>query len=93
MPSRVLQLLPQHVADDLDHAFEFEGFGTGDDVATFTVTVPAEITQSTAAAKSGQTVTVWLQGSAGTHRIVVAAVSDAGREATIEADITISDPA
>lgn len=93
MPSRVFQLPPQHVEDDLDHSFDFEGFGTGDDVATFVVTVPAEITQSTAAAKSGQVVTVWIQGSAGTHRIIVDAVSDAGRDARMVADIVISDPA
>lgn len=92
MPSRVFQLAPQHVADDLDHTFSFAGFGTGDNVASLTVTVPAAITQSTAAASAGQIVTVWLQGTAGTHRILVAATSVAGRDATIEADITISDP-
>lgn len=93
MPSRVHQLLPQHVEDALDHGFAFTGLGTSDNISTFTVTVPAEITQPYAATKSGQTVTVWIQGSAGTHRIIVDVVSDAGREARIEADIVISDPA
>lgn len=92
MPSKVFELTPQHVADDLDHTFSFAGFGTGDNVATFTVTVPAGVTQSTAAASAGQIVTVWLQGTAGTHRILVAATSVANRDAMIEADITISDP-
>ena len=92
MPDRVYQLKPQHVADNLDHGFDFSGFGTGDDIASFVVTVPVEITQATAAASSGQVVTVWIQGSAGTHRIIVDAVSVAEREARIEADIVISDP-
>jgi hypothetical protein len=93
MPPQVFQLRPQHVMDDLDHAFVFEGLGTGDNIDTFTVTVPGTITQSVAASKSAQTVTVWLQGTAGTHRIIVDVVSVAGREARIEADIVISDPA
>lgn len=93
MPNRVLQLPDAHTDDELDYGFEFEVFGTGDDVASYTITVPAEVTQG-ADSKSGQTVTVWLgPADAGTHRIIVHAVSAAGREATIEADWTVSDPA
>lgn len=93
MPAPVFQLRDAHTDDELDYGFEFEVFGTGDDVASYTVTVPVGVTQG-ADSKSGQTVTVWLgPATAGTHRIIVAAVSAAGREATIEADWTVSDPA
>ncbi len=92
MPDRVFELPPAHTDDVLDYGFSFEGFGTGDDVATYTVTVPAGVTQP-ADSVTGQTVTVRLgPADAGTHRIIVAAVSDAGQEATIEAAWTVSDP-
>lgn len=93
MPSRVFQLPDAHTLDELDYAFVFEGFGTGDNVSTYTVTKPAAVTLQ-ADSKTGQTVTVRLgPAAAGTHRIVVAAVSVAGQEATLEADWTVSDPA
>lgn len=93
MPSRVFQLPDAHTDDELDYGFDFEVFGTGDDVASVTVTVPAGVTDGTPSL-SGQTVTVRLgPADAGTHRIIVAAVSDGGQEATIEADWTVSDPA
>lgn len=93
MPSRVYQLPDAHTDDELDYGFNFEVFGAGDDVNSYTVTVPSGVTKGNDS-KSGQTVTVWLgPADAGTHRIVVHAVSAAGREATIEADWTVSDPA
>lgn len=93
MPERVFELPSAHVGDVLDYAFVFEGFGAGDDVASYTVTKPDEVTQPADAA-DGQTVTVRLgPAAAGTHRIIVEAVSAAGQEATIEADWTVSDPA
>lgn len=92
MPSRVSQLPDAHAEDVLDYSFVFEGFGAGDDVATYTVTVPPGVTLADDAA-SGQTVTVRLgPATSATHRIVVAALSIAGQEATIEADWTVSDP-
>ena len=92
MPNRVLQLPDAHIDDVLDYSFVFEGFGTGDDVATYTITVPAGVTQPDDSV-TGQTVTVRLgPATAGTHRIIVEAVSDGAQEATIEADWTVSDP-
>ena len=93
MPERVFELPPAHTDDVLDYSFSFEGFGTADDVATYTITVPAAVTKADDSA-SGQTVTVRLgPAEAGSHRIIVAAVSDAGQKATIEALWTVSDPA
>ena len=92
MPSRDLQLPSAHPNDVLDYGFDFQGFGTGDDVATYTVTVPSGVTQPDDSS-TGQIVTVRLgPADAGTHRIIVAAVSDSGQEATIEADWTVSNP-
>jgi hypothetical protein len=92
MPAPVHQLPDAHTDDVLDYGFSFAGFGTGDDVATFAVTVPSGVTAGTPSA-SGQTVTVRLgPADAGTHRIICTATSDAGQEATIEADWTVSDP-
>jgi len=92
MPISVLQIPSAHVADMLDYGFGFDGFGTGDDVGTFVITAPAAVTAS-AGSSAGQTVTVRLgPATAGTHRIIVAATSVAGQEATIEADWTVADP-
>ena len=92
MPSRVFQFPDAHTDDILDYSIDFENLGTGDDVATYTVTVPAEVTLADDSA-SGQTVTLRLgPADAGTHRIIVAVVSDAGQEATAEIDWTVSDP-
>lgn len=92
MPSPVFQLPDAHTDDVLDYAFTFEGFGTGDDVASYTITKPSAVTKVSDSA-DGQTVTVRLgPATAGTHRIIVAAVSDDGQRATIEADWTVFDP-
>lgn len=93
MPSRVMLLPDAHTDDVLDYGFSFEGFGTGEDVSTWVATVPAGVTLADESS-FGQLVTLRLgPAEAGTHRIIVAAVSDTGLEATIEADWTVSDPA
>lgn len=92
MPQRVYQMPAAHTDDVLDYSFDFSGFGTGDDIATYAVTTPAGVTlvDDTSAA---QIVTLRLgPATAATHRIIVAAVSDGGQEATIEADWPVSDP-
>jgi hypothetical protein len=92
MPNRVHQLPDAHTDDVLDYAFNFAGFGAGDDVVSYVVTVPSAVTQPEDDS-SGQTVTVRLgPAEAGTHRIIVTATADSGQEATIEADWTVSDP-
>lgn len=93
MPARVFELPAAHLDDELDYGFTFEVFGTGDDVATYAVPAVSGVTIGTPTA-SGQTVTVRLGPvtTAGTYRIICTAVSDAGQEATIEADWTVSDP-
>jgi hypothetical protein len=92
MPSRVFELPAAHIADELDYGFDFQVFGTGDDVASVTFTPPSGVTAGSPST-SGQVVTIRLgPADAGTHRIEVHAVSDAGQEATIEADWTVSDP-
>lgn len=92
MPGTVFQLPAAHTDDVLDYGFEFAVFGTGDDVASSAVPAVSGVTIGTPSA-SGQTVSVRLgPATAGTHRIICTAVSDAGQEAVIEADWTVSDP-
>ena len=45
MPSRVYQLPDAHTDDELDYGFGFEVFGAGDDVSSYTVTVPSGVTK------------------------------------------------
>ena len=98
MPARVMVLPDAHTDDVLDYGFSFAGFGVGhsgsefDNVASWTATVPDGVTLADEASLY-EVVTLRLgPASAGTHRIIVAAVSDSGQEATIEADWTVSDP-
>lgn len=92
MPSRVLQLPDAHTDDVLDYSVDCEGFGTGDNVASYTVTVPAGVTLADDSS-TGQIINLRLgPATAATHRIIVAAVSVAGQNATVEIDWTVSNP-
>lgn len=92
MPNRVFELPAAHANDVLDYSFSFEGFGDGDDVASYAPTIPSGVTLADQSSV-GQVVTLRLgPATAGTHRIIVEATSAGGQVATIEADWTVSDP-
>lgn len=93
MPSRVLQLPDAHTASVLTYSFNFEGFGAGDNVASYTITVPDGVTLADDTS-TGQIVTALLgPATAGTHRIIVTATAVSGQIEPMECDWIVSDPA
>jgi hypothetical protein len=98
MAVELITLKEQHPQDDLDHAVSFpEWIGSGDTLASCTVTVPAGITLGSggkAPAISGFNVVFWLTGgdSGNTYYTQVAVVTANGRRKVVDASILILDP-